>query len=119
MRKPSNVAREMDGHAYKRSSSDAKHRVKIINMFHREVARQILLGNRVILPEGISIEIVKTENNSGFMQPRMGFVYRVRFNIPKMREKRVVFRESDTLRANLKNILKNTSFEYKYSEQWQ
>jgi len=99
------------------SKSEAS-RAKIMSAFHKEVVRQMLLGNRVILPSGIMIEIIKhvhEKSRAGLIkkQPRLGFNYKVRIVYDKLKQKKIKFTASPSIEKKLMMVLKETNFEYK------
>jgi len=108
------------GKDYAIGSKDPKIRNAIVNKFHAEVIRQILLGNRVLLPGDMSIEIIKHEQYLSFgrlkKQPRPGFNYKVRFTYYKLKEKKVKFTSCKSLEKKLNAILTETNFEYKLAD---
>jgi len=111
-----NLANEQ-GKEYAIGSKSPKMRNAIVNGFHDEVVRQILLGNRVLLPGDMSIEIIKHKYNLVFGKikklHRDGFYYKVRFTYHKLKEKRVKFTPSPQLIKKIEMVLGNTNFEYK------
>lgn len=107
-----NIAKTL-GKDYAIGSKSSAARNAIMGKFHKEVVRQILLGNKVILPGGISIEIIKHINDTGKVQPRLGFNYKVRITYDKLKRKKVKFTPAKGLENKLDKILKQTDFEYK------
>jgi len=111
-----NLVREQ-GKEYAIGSKSIKSRNIIMNAFHKEVIKQILLGNKVLLPGDISIEIIKHEYApSSFLvkkQPRLGFNYKVLFVYHKLKRKKVKFTTSPSLEKKLMSVLKNTNFEFR------
>lgn len=101
------------GREYVKGSRSAIVKSQIVNKFHKEVARQILLGNRVLLPNGMSIEIIKVLNKRKTKVPRFGFNYVVKFNFDKVIIKRVKFKASIGLEKKLEAVLLNTDFDYR------
>jgi hypothetical protein len=107
-----NIAKNL-GKEYRNGSKSSIARNAIMSKFHKEVERQILLGNRVILPGGIVIEIIRHLNDTGKVQPRLGFNYKVRITYDKLKVKKVKFTPAVGLEKKLEKILKQTDFEYK------
>lgn len=106
------------GKDYALGSKSKTARAVIMNAFHNEVVKQILLGNRVILPGDMMIEIIKhvyDEAKFGNVknQPRYGFNYKVRFTYHKLKEKKIKFTTSSSLEKKLVMVLKETNFDYK------
>lgn len=106
------------GKDYAVGSKSETARAKIMIEFHKEVVRQILLGNRVILPHGITIEIIKhvhEASRAGLIkkQPRFGFNYKVRIVYDKLKQKKIKFTASPSIEKKLIRVLKETDFEYK------
>lgn len=92
-------------------------RSNIVTEFNKEVIKQILLGNRVLLPGDITIEIIKHEKYTVFgktkQEPRFGFNYKVKISYEKLKRKKVKFTPSTSLNNKLKTVLENTDFEYR------
>lgn len=111
-----NLVREQ-GKEYAIGSKSIKSRNVIMSAFHKEVIKQILLGNKVLLPGDISIEIIKHEYDHTFgivkKQPRLGFNYKVLFVYHKLKRKKVKFTTSPSLEKKLMSVLKNTNFEFR------
>jgi hypothetical protein len=110
--------KKLEGKKYATGSKSQVATAKIMNAFHKEVVRQILLGNRVILPGGITIEIIKhvheaTRTGLVKKQPRFGFNYKVRLTYDKLKVKKVKFTAAPSLEKKLMAVLKETDFEYK------
>ncbi len=106
------------GKDYAVGSKSETARAKIMIEFHKEVVRQILLGNRVILPGGIMIEIIKHPydmNRLGKPKklPRFGFNYKVRIVYDELKKKKIKFTASPSIEKKLMLVLKETDFEYK------
>ncbi len=117
MSKGASLTKEQ-GKKYTIGSKSEKSRTRIMNLFHKEVVRQILLGNKVLLPGDMTIEIIKHKHEAtrtGLIkqQPRFGFNYKVRFSYPKLKKKKVKFTASSGIEKKLLLILKETDFEYK------
>lgn len=108
------------GNKYAIGAKSTATQKRVVNDFHDEVIRQILLGNRVLLPYNISIDIVKIEHRVFFGriqdQSRPGFNYKVRFSFNKLKEKSVNFTTARSLDKKLNLILRETNFEYKLVE---
>jgi len=85
----------------------------IVKEFHKAVVRQILLGNRVILPGNITIEIIKHLNDTGKVVPRFGFNYKVKITYDKLKRKKVKFTTSASLERKLTEVLLKTNFDYR------
>lgn len=101
------------GKKYKTGSKSSGARTAVICKFHREVIRQILLGNKVILPGGITVEVVRHINDTGKVQPRLGFNYKIHFVYDKLKRKKVKFTPAGSLKSKLDRVLLETDFEYK------
>lgn len=108
-----NLAKDLDKDKYVRGAVSPSTRNRIVNAFHNEVIRQILLGNRVMLPGGLTIEIIKHQNDTGRVQPRLGFNYKVRVVYDKLKIKKVKFATATSLENKIIKVLKHTNFDYK------
>ncbi len=102
-----------DANKRKRGTKSSAIASVIINKFNKQVARQVLLGNKVLLPKGITIEVEKVVNKSKRHLPRLGFDYKVNFTCDKMKEKKIKFIPNTLLERNLGRILRETNFDYK------
>lgn len=96
-------------------------RKKIVNRFHDEVIKQILLGNVVLLPGDIKIEIIKHKYFVHYLGnvkrlTRLGFDYKVRITYDKLKRKKIKFTTAKSLEKKLKTVLENTDFDYKLVE---
>lgn len=92
--------------------SDSKQGTTIVvRKFHEEVIRQILLGNKVKLPGGATIEIVKHSTEK--ISERIGEEHKVLFKHPKIKKKKAVFITAISLTRKLNLVLRNTNFDYK------
>lgn len=100
------------GKEYNMGLKSPKERNDVILRFHEEVVRQLLLGKRVLLPGG-SIEIIRHVNDTGKVQPRLGFNYKVRMNYDKLKRKKIKFTLATSFEKKLNLILIKTDFEYK------
>lgn len=107
-----NLAKNL-GKEYAFGSKSPKEVNQIVNAFHEEMIRQMLLGKRVLLPGDISMEIVREEYFGNVRQPRLGFKYRVRINYDKLKVKKVKFTPNNSLKKSLDLVLRKTNFEYK------
>lgn len=107
------IIKEVGKRKYSRGASSLETRTRVINAFHKEVVRQILLGNKVNLPSGMSVEIIRYVNYTTKVQPRLGFVYKVRFICDKIKIKGVKLTLSSELDKKINSVLRNTDFEYK------
>lgn len=101
------------GKEYSIGLKSPKERNDVVLRFHEEVVRQLLLGKRVLLPGGLSIEIIRHVNDTGKVQPRLGFNYKVRMNYDKLKLKKIKFTPTVSLEKKLNLILTKTDFEYK------
>lgn len=96
---------------------------KVLDTFHEEVVKQILLGNVVMLPCRMSIEIIKTVSEFKTISKsrhvhkvkvaRLGFDYQVRFNYHKLKRKKVRLEVEKSLIDKLNMVLLQTDFDYK------
>lgn len=103
----------MEGINIVRGSQSDQEIKQIVSAFNKEVVRQILLGHRVVLPWNIEIDVIKHINDTGKVQPRLGFNYKVRVVCDKLKRKKVKFTTDKSLQKMLSQILKETDFEYK------
>ncbi len=121
---PSKLSEIVARRTYKTGSTDLPVNEEIINKFHEEVVKQLLIGNKVMLPGGIKMEIVKTISDFSvggefktqvpkIKRLRLGFEYHVRFNYYKVKRKRVKFEPDKELIKKLTKVLEFTDLDYR------
>ena len=112
MKEAIDIASQVVDGRYKNVLTNKKKVDKLMATFHKEVAKQVLMGNRVILPGNIETEIVK-HSSSFWKTARIGFAYKLVFRMEKKHKYKVKFKISPNLYNKLNYIIKNTDIEYR------
>jgi len=111
MDKAVNIINHVVDGRYKGVITDKRKVSKLIDKFHNEVVRQMLVGNRVVLPGNIETKVVR--HATEMKTARIGFAYKLVFRIEKKHKYKVKFTIAPSLKAKLDYIIKNTDFEYR------
>lgn len=111
MEKAINIVDQVIDGRYKNVLTNRREVTKLIDKFHNEVSRQVLMGNRVMLPGNIETEIVR--HATEWPTARVGFSYKLVFRLEKKHKYKVKFTIGPNIKNKLNYILKNTDFEYR------
>lgn len=109
---------------YKTGSTSLPANESVINRFHDEVVKQLLIGNKVMLPGGLTIEIVKSVSEFSvggeyktqvpkIKRLRLGFEYHIRFNYYKVKRKKIKFEPDKDLVDKLMKVLEFTELDFR------